>query len=220
MSAPAANAARFGNLSLQLTFDNVSPMYVGVTAQVPLALLHGVGELNPREADAGEPNHCLNDAPCSPCTRHGATIRQPFGADGWLVRSLASTVRFQGGRVQLHLFFPMPFVQACKLKLYNSGLANVNGVEWSVDWQDAPWPRNDLSLHPAQEEASASPLYFRASHRARAAAELHSDVLLLNVSNMTGHVVGTAITFSTNGTGISSRVLEGDPRFYGSYPLR
>jgi hypothetical protein len=28
----------------------------------------------------GEPNGCLNDAPCSPCTRHGASIRQPFGA--------------------------------------------------------------------------------------------------------------------------------------------
>lgn len=23
---------------------------------------------------------CLNDAPCSPCTRHGASIKQPFGA--------------------------------------------------------------------------------------------------------------------------------------------
>jgi hypothetical protein len=28
----------------------------------------------------GEPNGCLNDAPCSPCTRHGASIKQPFGA--------------------------------------------------------------------------------------------------------------------------------------------
>ena len=45
LSAPIASAAQFGNLSLQLTFDNVSPMYVGVTAQVPLALLHGAGRV-------------------------------------------------------------------------------------------------------------------------------------------------------------------------------
>jgi hypothetical protein len=28
----------------------------------------------------GEPNGCLNDAPCPPCTSHGASIRRPFGA--------------------------------------------------------------------------------------------------------------------------------------------
>jgi hypothetical protein len=28
----------------------------------------------------GEPNGCLNDAPCSPFTRHGASIKKPFGA--------------------------------------------------------------------------------------------------------------------------------------------
>jgi hypothetical protein len=29
---------------------------------------------------AGEPNGCLNDAPCPPSASHGASIRQPFGA--------------------------------------------------------------------------------------------------------------------------------------------
>jgi hypothetical protein len=28
----------------------------------------------------GEPNGCRNDAPCSPFTRHGASIKKPFGA--------------------------------------------------------------------------------------------------------------------------------------------
>jgi diketogulonate reductase-like aldo/keto reductase len=28
----------------------------------------------------GEPNGCLNEAPCPPCTSHRASIRQPFGA--------------------------------------------------------------------------------------------------------------------------------------------
>jgi hypothetical protein len=28
----------------------------------------------------GEPSGCLNDAPCPPCTSHGASIRRPFGA--------------------------------------------------------------------------------------------------------------------------------------------
>jgi hypothetical protein len=88
LSAPIASAAQFGNLSLQLTFDNVSPMYVGVTAQVPLALLHGVGELDPAAAAAAD-------------------------SEGYVVKSLASTVRFDfgSGRVLLDLFFPMPFVR-------------------------------------------------------------------------------------------------------------
>jgi hypothetical protein len=30
-----------------------------------------------------EPNSCLNDAPCPPCTSHSAPIRQPFGSGGW-----------------------------------------------------------------------------------------------------------------------------------------
>jgi hypothetical protein len=29
---------------------------------------------------AGEPNGCLNESPCSPLTRHGASIKKPFGA--------------------------------------------------------------------------------------------------------------------------------------------
>ena len=33
---------------------------------------------------AGEPNGCLNDAPCSPFTRHGASIGSVIGAP-WLV---------------------------------------------------------------------------------------------------------------------------------------
>jgi hypothetical protein len=32
------------------------------------------------EQQLGEPNGCLNDALCSPLTRHSASIKQPFGA--------------------------------------------------------------------------------------------------------------------------------------------
>jgi hypothetical protein len=111
----------------------------------------------------------------------------------------------------------MPFsqVQACKLKLYNSGQADVDNVTWAVGWQDAPWPMTATagSGTGAEEKQNAPspspslPLYFHAAHRARGPAERSSDVLLLNVSNATGHVVGTSITFSTDGSGIDSRVL-------------
>ena len=149
-----------------------------VTAEAPLALLHGVGELDPAAADR----------------------------DGFVVRSLASTVRFSGGRVHLDLFFPMPFQQAAKLKLYNTGMDDVNDVAFSVGWTDS------AVSDPAA--ASGPPLYFHAAHRARGPAEHFASVPLLNVTNMTGHIVGTAITFSTDGTGIQKSVLEGDPRFY------
>ena len=34
----------------------------------------------PQACCLGEPNGCLNDAPCSSCTRHGASIKPLFGA--------------------------------------------------------------------------------------------------------------------------------------------
>ena len=61
----------------------------------PLALLHGVGDLE------------------------SATVDE----EGFVVRSLASTVRYFGGRLLLELLFPMPFMQSCKFKLFNRGLA-------------------------------------------------------------------------------------------------
>jgi hypothetical protein len=43
-----------------------------------LAALHGRGEEEKRPG--GEPNGRLNDAPCSPFTGHGASIKRPCGA--------------------------------------------------------------------------------------------------------------------------------------------
>jgi hypothetical protein len=42
----------------------------------------GLRPLRPadRLGECGEPSGCLNDAPCTPFTSHGASIRQPFGA--------------------------------------------------------------------------------------------------------------------------------------------
>jgi hypothetical protein len=36
----------------------------------------------------GEPTGCLNDAPCSPFTRHGASINKPFGLAGVVPQKL------------------------------------------------------------------------------------------------------------------------------------
>jgi hypothetical protein len=48
---------------------------------------------------SGEPSVCLNDALCPPCTRHGASIRRPFGAG-------SSSARRGAGRKRVGLQSP------------------------------------------------------------------------------------------------------------------
>jgi hypothetical protein len=58
---------------------------------MPQLRAHGAVDPSPRSGGisvvaasslqrAGEPNGCLNDVPCPPCTSHGASIRRPLGA--------------------------------------------------------------------------------------------------------------------------------------------
>ena len=98
-----------------------------------------------------------------------------------------------------------PVIQA---PMYGKCTCLCTNIRTMIQYIDTPPVGSD------PDAPSGPPRYFHVVHRARGPAEHSTDVSLFNATNMTGHVVGTAITFSTDGSGIQKSVLEGDPRFY------
>jgi hypothetical protein len=75
----AAQAGGAGQLQAQ-DARGATALHVGARHSPSIEAFELLLQRSVEHGGDGEPNGCLNDAPCSQCTRHGASIRQFFGA--------------------------------------------------------------------------------------------------------------------------------------------
>jgi hypothetical protein len=119
----------------------------------------------------------------------------------YLVKSFPMVVRYDGDRVHLSCYLPMPFFQSAKFEL--TGPA-ADAAEFRVRY--APF-------HGKLSEVG----YLHATYRDHPAPELGKDLVLLDTreveggGNWTGSFIGTSFIFSHDGV---LNTLEGDPRFF------
>ena len=121
----------------------------------------------------------------------------------YLVKSFPMVIRYDGGRVRLSCYFPMPFLHSARIELAGAGQA-VSGIEWSV--RSAPYrdPPNHVG-------------YFHATYRDHPAPVPGEDLVLLDTrrteggGDWSGSFVGTSFIFSHDAV---LNTLEGDPRFF------
>ncbi|MGV3774693.1 MAG: DUF2961 domain-containing protein [Verrucomicrobiales bacterium] len=122
----------------------------------------------------------------------------------YLVKGFPVFVRYEGDRVKMASFFPMPFFREAKIELAGVEGQEFKDIQWRVRYQPSP-------LHPSHVG------YFHATYRDHAKPELGKDLVLLDTRNMEGNrdwsgsFVGTSFIFTDRnylGT------LEGDPRFF------
>jgi hypothetical protein len=121
----------------------------------------------------------------------------------YLVKAFPVSIRFEGDRVFLACYFPMPFFRSAKIELLNAGAA-IEGVRWSVRWMPYDSPANHVG-------------YFHATYHDFPAPEKGKDLVLLNTTSIegggdwSGQLVGTSFIFSHDA---KLHTLEGDPRFF------
>src|SRR5882724_929881 len=121
----------------------------------------------------------------------------------YLVKGLPNVVQYQGDRVYLRCYFPMPFFRSARIELEGVA-ADIQGVRWSV--RHAPF--RDPANHVG---------YFHATYQDHPAPESGKDLVLLDTTKVeaggdwSGNFVGTSLIFSHNG---NLATLEGDPRFF------
>ena len=121
----------------------------------------------------------------------------------YLVKSLPSVIHYQGDRVYLRCYFPMPFFRSARMEL--AGVASeIKGVRWSV--RHAPF--RDPANHVG---------YFHATYQDHPSPEMGKDLVLLDTTKVegggdwSGSFVGTSFIFTHDGV---LATLEGDPRFF------
>lgn len=120
-----------------------------------------------------------------------------------LVAGLLANVAFDGDRVVLALYFPMPFRSAARISLVGAGSAVAN-VHVST--------RSVVDATPAGWEG-----YFHATYVDHGAPILGHDLVLLDTNavegggDWCGSFAGTSLTFSDRAV---LSTLEGDPRFF------
>jgi hypothetical protein len=121
----------------------------------------------------------------------------------YLVKSFPMTVRYEGQRVRLSCYFPMPFFRAARIELEGAGAA-IGGGEWSVRLEPFRGTPADVG-------------YFHATYRDHPAPEPGQDLVLLETrateggGDWSGQFVGTSFIFSHDAV---LNTLEGDPRFF------
>ena len=121
-----------------------------------------------------------------------------------LVKAFPINVKYEGDRVRMACYFPMPFFREAKIELVGDGETAFSGIEWSVRHE----PFNDPPSHVG---------YFHATFRDHPKPELGKDLVLLDTreteggGDWSGSFVGTSFIF-THRNELST--LEGDPRFY------
>jgi hypothetical protein len=122
----------------------------------------------------------------------------------YLVKGFPIYVRFEGERVTLACFFPMPFFRSARLELASEGAAPVREVGWTV----RTTPYRGSPDHVA---------YFRATYRDIPQPAPGEDLTLLDTraveggGDWSGHLVGLSWIFSHRAV---LNTLEGDPRFF------
>lgn len=121
----------------------------------------------------------------------------------YLVKGLPMNIRFDGGRVHLACYFPMPFFRSARIELVNDGGA-IPDIQWAVRWLPYKDPANHVG-------------YFHATYQDHPTPERGKDLVLLDTTRVegggdwSGQFVGTSFIFSHNAV---LNTLEGDPRFF------
>lgn len=137
----------------------------------------------------------------------------------FLVKALPVNVRFDGDRVRLACYFPMPFFQSARIELVGpadpagrqasdageaEGRTPIAGIEWSVRTQAYRDPPNHVG-------------YLHATYRDHGLPTPGVDNVFLDTREVegggdwSGSFVGTSFTFSDRAV---LTTLEGDPRFF------
>src|SRR5690349_10579506 len=141
------------------------------------------------------------DAPVS--LFYGAGVLYNRDNREYLVKSLPSVIQYQGDRVYLRCYFPMPFFRSARMELAGVS-ADIKDVRWSV--RHAPF--RDPANHVG---------YFHATYRDHPTPEQGKDLVLLDTTSVegggdwSGSFVGTSFIFTHDGV---LATLEGDPRFF------
>jgi hypothetical protein len=141
------------------------------------------------------------DAPVALLFGAGTLYRRDDRTD--LVKALPATIRFTDDRVELALYFPMPFLHHAALSLVSGGnaIADVRVEVRTVPYSD---PANWVG-------------YFHATYVDHLSPQPGLDLVLLDTQitegggNWCGHFVGTSLIFSDRAV---LTTLEGDPRFF------
>ena len=122
----------------------------------------------------------------------------------FLVKGFPMNIRFQGDRVHLACYFPMPFFRTARVEIIGVETNSIPGVELRV------------RVDPARGDANRS-AYFHATYRDFPRPEPGRDMVLLDSreteggGNWTGSFVGNSWIFSDRA---NLGTLEGDPRFF------
>ncbi|MCI0537987.1 MAG: DUF2961 domain-containing protein [Verrucomicrobiales bacterium] len=121
-----------------------------------------------------------------------------------LVKAFPVNVRYDGGRVRMACYFPMPFFSEAKIELVGDGERDFSGIEWKVRYDPFEAPAHHVG-------------YFHATYRDHPKPELGKDLVLLDTreteggGDWSGSFIGTSFIFTHEN---NLRTLEGDPRFY------
>lgn len=129
-----------------------------------------------------------------------------YNRDGreYLVKAFPVHVRYQGDRVRLACYFPMPFFREAKIELVGDGETDFSDIEWNVRQEPFHEPRQHVG-------------YFHATYRDFPEPKLGQDLVLLDTrqaeggGDWSGSFVGTSFIFTHRN---NLTTLEGDPRFY------
>jgi len=122
----------------------------------------------------------------------------------YLVKAFPNVIRYDGDRVYLRCYFPMPFFRAARIELGGAGRSAVAGVKWIVRYAPFQDPANQAG-------------YFHATYQDHPVPKLGQDLVLLDTQKVegggdwSGQFVGTSFIFSQNA---ALNTLEGDPRFF------
>lgn len=129
-----------------------------------------------------------------------------YNRDGreYLVKAFPVHVKYEGDRVRMACYFPMPFFREAKIELVGGGETEFSGIDWSV--------RHEPFVGPPQHVG-----YFHATYRDHPKPELGKDLVLLDTrkaeggGDWSGSFIGTSFIFTHQN---NLRTLEGDPRFF------
>jgi hypothetical protein len=121
----------------------------------------------------------------------------------YLVKAFPVNIRFDGGRVDLSCYFPMPFMRSAKVELINSGDSPL-AMSYRLRWARSTVPANTIG-------------YFHATYQDHGQPRRGHDLVLLDTTkaegggDWSGSFVGTSFIFSHDA---NLSTLEGDPRFF------
>lgn len=121
----------------------------------------------------------------------------------FLVKGLPCVVKYEGGRVHLRCYFPMPYFRSAEVELEGAG-SEIPDIHWRFRHEPFADPPNHVG-------------YFHATYRDHAHPELGRDLELLDTrkteggGDWSGSFVGTSFIFTRDNV---LATLEGDPRFY------